>query len=270
MITDSHCHLASARFSVEERGELIGRAVRSGVHRMVTLSTCLDDVEANLGLADHPSVMAAVGIHPCDVHNAPDDAVEQLAAHAADTRVCAIGETGLDYFHPAPDGWEEDAYRARQRDFLERHFRLAASAGLNVVIHTRDKEGRGSFEDALGIYKRHSGKVRAVFHCFISEWELAEKVIAEGGLVSFGGVATFRNASLVKEAVKSAPAGSFMLETDSPYLAPEPMRGKRNEPAYAMHVAEAIAAMRGETLAELARHTEAAADGFFSRRKRSA
>lgn len=230
---------------------------------MVTLSTCLEDVGKNLELASDPRVLATVGIHPCDVHNAPDDAVERLAAHADDPRVCAIGETGLDYFHPAPEGWKEEAYHERQRDFLQRHFELAASAGLNVVIHTRDKEGRASFEDSFAIYNRYSDRVRAVFHCFISEWELAERVIAEGGLVSFGGVSTFKNAALVKDAVKRCPAGSFMLETDSPYLAPEPMRGKRNEPAFAMHVAKAVAGLRGETLAGLAAHTEEAARKFF-------
>ena len=263
MITDSHCHLASSRFSDEERGEIISRAVEAGVHRMVTLSTCLEDVVKNLELANDPRILATVGIHPCDVHNAPDDAVEQLAAYVDDPRVCAIGETGLDYFHPAPDGWEEEAYRERQRDFLRRHFELAASAGLNVVIHTRDKEGRGSFEDAFAIYNWYSDRVRAVFHCFISEWELAERVIAAGGLVSFGGVATFKNAALVKEVVKRCPASSFMLETDSPYLAPEPMRGKRNEPAYTMHIAEAVAELRGETLEELSAHTETAVGKFF-------
>lgn len=270
MITDSHCHLASARFSDEERGDIILRAVDAGVHRMVTLSTCLEDVGKNLALANDPRVMATVGIHPCDVHNAPDDAVEQLAAYASDPRVCAIGETGLDYFHPAPDGWDEEKYRERQRDFLRMHFELAATAGLNVVIHTRDKEGRGSFEDAFAIYKSYSDRVRAVFHCFISEWELAEKVIAEGGLVSFGGVATFKNAALVQEAVKRAPVGSFMLETDSPYLAPEPLRGKRNEPAFVMHVAEIVAGLRGETLEDLAAHTGGAAQKFFRWRNETA
>lgn len=270
MITDSHCHLASTRFSDQERAEIIQRAVDARVHRMVTLSTCLEDIEKNLELANDARVMATVGIHPCDVHNAPDDAVEQIASYVDDPRVCAIGETGLDYFHPAPDGWEEEMYRERQRDFLQRHFALAASAGLNVVIHTRDKEGRASFEDSFAIYNRYSDRVRAVFHCFISEWELAERVIAVGGLVSFGGVATFRNADLVKEVVKLVPKGSFMLETDSPYLAPEPMRGKRNEPAFVMHVAEALAALRGETVAELAAHTEAAAEKFFRRLNDSA
>lgn len=270
MITDSHCHLASARYSDSERTDIINRAAEAGVHRMVTLATCLDDVPLNLMLADDPLIMAAIGIHPCDVHHAPDDAVDRLTAFARDPRVCAIGETGLDFFHPAPDGWEETDFRERQRVFLIRHFELAAASGLNIVIHTRDREGRGSFEEALRIYSDFSDRVRAVFHCFVSEWELAEQVIAMGGLVSFGGVATFRNAELIKQAVKRCPPGSFMIETDSPYLAPEPMRGKRNEPAFAMRVAEALAELRGETLEELAAHTEATAGMFFRRRDDSA
>ncbi len=267
MITDSHCHLASQRFSDEERGELIARAVEAGVHRMVTLSTCLEDVEKNLELANNEHVRAAIGIHPCDVHNAPDNAVDLLSKYVDDGRVCAIGETGLDYFHPAPEGWDEADFRKRQQDFLRQHFELAARAGLNVVVHTRDREGNASFEDALAIYGNFSERVRAVFHCFISEWELGERVIAKGGLVSFGGVATFKKADVVKDAVKRCPEGSFMLETDSPYLAPEPMRGKRNEPAFTVHTAKAIAELRGETREELAAHTESAAAGFFSRKK---
>lgn len=263
MITDSHCHLASGRFSDEERAGIIRDAIDAGVHRMVSLATCLEDVPKNLELANDPSVRAAIGVHPCDVHNAPDDAVEILSQYVIDPRVCAIGETGLDYFHPAPEGWEEAAFRNRQKDFLRQHFELAAKAGLNIVIHTRDREGSASFEDALAIYREFSEKVRAVFHCFISEWDLAERVIAKGGLVSFGGVTTFKKADLVKEAVRRCPAGSFMLETDSPYLAPEPMRGKRNEPAYTMHIARGIAELRGETMEALAAHTEAAVTDFF-------
>ena len=263
MITDSHCHLASGRFTDEERAGIIQNAVDAGVHRMVTLATCLEDVPKNLELANDARVRAAIGIHPCDVHSATDDAVDILSQYVADPRVCAIGETGLDYFHPAPDGWEEDAFRKRQQDFLRQHFELAAKSGLNVVIHTRDKEGSASFEDALSIYSEFSEKVRAVFHCFISGWDLAERVIAMGGLVSFGGVATFKKAGLVKETVKRCPPGSFMLETDSPYLAPEPMRGKRNEPAFTMHTARVIADLRGESLEELAAHTEDAVAEFF-------
>ncbi|MCW1915958.1 TatD family hydrolase [Luteolibacter sp. GHJ8] len=264
MITDSHCHLASHKFSTAEVPELIARAQAAGVTKMVSLVTGLDDLDANLAIAAaHPEVSVCIGIHPCEVHEAPDDAVEQLRPHAADPRVCGIGETGLDYYHPAPEGWETEAYRQRQRDFLEQHFQLAAECGLNVVIHTRDSSGDASFQDALAIYKRHAGQVRAVFHCFIGPEANAREVIALGGLVSFGGVATFKNAADVLATALALPAESFMLETDSPYLAPMPHRGKRNEPAYVRHVAEHLASHRGVDLEQLAVETSATARKFF-------
>jgi len=263
MLTDSHCHLASHRYADDERNAIIQHAIERGVSRMVSLSTCLGDIATNLELADSPAVHATIGIHPCDVHQAPDDAVEQLAVHADDPRVCAIGETGLDYFHPAPEGWSEEDFRSRQRKFLDEHFELAARSGLPVVIHTRDREGDASLRDALEIYRRHHQQSRAVFHCFIGPWENARQILELGGLVSFGGVATFRNAREVLDCACQCPAGSFMLETDSPYLAPVPHRGQRNQPAWVREVAECIAAARGETLAELAMHTGATADGFF-------
>jgi TatD DNase family protein len=220
-------------------------------------------VQANLRLAEHPAVRACIGIHPCDVHHAPDDAVDQLAAFTGDPRVCAIGETGLDYYHPAPHGWDEETYRARQLDFLRRHFELAAACGLNVVIHTRDRAGHASFEDALAIYRQFHKRARAVFHCFIGPWENAKRVLDLGGLVSFGGVVTFKSAGEVRETALQCPAGSFMVETDSPYLAPEPHRGQRNEPAYVRDTASFMAALRGETIGELCSHTGACAAAFF-------
>lgn len=263
MLTDSHCHLASHRFQTEEVSELLERARAAGVSRLVTLATSLGDLLANLTLAENPIVHACIGIHPCDVHHAPDDAVFQLAAFAIDPRVCAIGETGLDYYHPAPAQWNEDAFRTRQRDLLRQHFELAAKSGLNVVIHTRDQAGHASFEDALEIYRDYHHTVRAVFHCFIGPWENAQRVLALGGLVSFGGVATFKSAVQVRETAVKCPAGSFMVETDAPYLAPEPHRGKRNEPAFVLHTAEFLAALRNESLAQLASHTTETASAFF-------
>lgn len=264
MFTDSHCHLASHRFDAEEVPALVERAAQSGVTRMVSLATGLDDLHANLGIAAaHPEVSICIGIHPCNVHEAPDDVIEQLRPHLCDPRVCGIGETGLDYYHPAPDGWTEEAFRQRQRDFLDAHFRLAADAGLNVVIHTRDNSGDASFQDAIAIYRKHADRVRAVFHCFIGPEHNAREVIDLGGLVSFGGVATFKNAADVLATAIALPAGSFMLETDSPYLAPVPFRGKRNEPSYVRHVAEHLAIARGESLEALAGSTCHAASRFF-------
>lgn len=263
MLIDSHCHLASHKFSPEEIPALLERARDAGVTRMVSLVTSLDDLHANLAIAEDPAVHACIGIHPCDVHHAPDDAVDRLAAFTGDPRVCGIGETGLDYFHPAPDGWNEEDFRERQRVFLRQHFELAAAAGLNVVIHTRDREGSGSFEDALAIYDGYHTSVRAVFHCFIGPWENAKRVLDLGGLVSFGGVATFKTAHEVRETARQCPAGSFMVETDAPYLAPEPFRGKRNEPAYAAKTAERLAELRGESPEALALHTGQTATAFF-------
>ena len=264
MLTDSHCHLASHRFDPAEVPALIERAREAGVTRMVSLVTDLDDLHPNLAIAAaHPEVSVCIGIHPCHVHEAPDDAVKQLRPFAADTRVCGIGETGLDYYHPAPDGWEESAFRQRQRDFLDAHFELAAAAGLPVVIHTRDASGDASFRDALDIYRRHADSTRAVFHCFIGSNAGAEEVRQLGGLVSFGGVATFKNAAEVLATAVDRPAGTFMLETDAPYLAPMPHRGKRNEPAFVRHVAEHLALARGESIEQLAAHSSATAASFF-------
>lgn len=263
MLTDSHCHLASHRFPADEAPLLIQRAHDAGVGRLVTLATCLEDVELNLSIATDPSVHACIGIHPCDVHNAPDDAVAQLSTHTADPRVCAIGETGLDYYHPAPEGWDEETFRTRQRTFLHQHFRLAAQAGLNIVIHTRDQQGQASLDDALAIYSEYHREVRAVFHCFISTADNAQRVFDLGGIVSFGGVATFKSAREVRETILACPAGTFMLETDAPYLAPEPHRGKRNEPSFVSHTAAFIAALRGEEIDTLVAHTNVTATSFF-------
>ena len=268
MLTDSHCHLASHRFEKSEVASLIENARAAGVGRMVTLATSLDDVPINLEIASHPDVHACIGIHPCDVHHAPDDAVERLTAFAGDPRVCAIGETGLDYYHSAPQGWDEQTFRDRQKDFLQRHFVLAAACGLNVVIHTRDTTNYESFEDALAIYQDFKESVRAVFHCFIGPWENARRVLDCGGLISIGGVATFKNAVTVLDTAVRCPAGSFMVETDSPYLAPAPHRGKRNEPAYTAITAEYLARHRNESLEDFSRHTEITADRFFRFRPR--
>ncbi len=263
MLTDSHCHLASHRFQPPELPDLIERAVSAGVTRLVSLATRLDDIPANLSIADHPHVHAGIGIHPCDAHHAPDNTVSQLASFTGDPRVCVIGETGLDYYHPAPDGWNENDFRNRQRELLRQHFELAANANLNIVIHTRDASGHQSFDDAFEMYRDFHASVRAVFHCFIGPWSHAKRVLDLGGLVSFGGVATFKSARDVRDTVCHCPAGSFMVETDAPYLAPEPHRGSRNEPAFVRNTAEFLATLREESLDDFSHHTEAAATAFF-------
>lgn len=263
MLTDSHCHLASHRFPPSELPTIIENARARGVTRLVTLATNLSDLPTNLTIADHPDIHACIGIHPCDVHNAPDNATHQLATHTADPRVCAIGETGLDYYHPAPDGWNTHDFHKRQRLFLYQHFELAAAANLNLVIHTRDQSGHASLDDALEIYSHFHSSVRAVFHCFIGSPQNAKRVLALGGLLSFGGVSTFKNARDARESAIQCPAGSFLVETDSPYLAPEPHRGKRNEPAFTRDTAEFLASHRNESLESFAHHTTHTANAFF-------
>ena len=263
-MTDSHCHLASHRFPAQELPELVSRARDAGVRRLVTLSTTEEDIPQNVAIAEQFSeVYACVGIHPCDVHEANDDLESALRPHLSNPRVVAIGETGLDYYHPAPEGWTEEDYHGRQRDFLRRHFELAQESGLNVVIHTRDKAGTASLDDALAIYEEYRSDVLAVFHCFPGPFELAEKVLASGALVSFTGVATFKNAEACLDTARRVPTGSFMVETDSPYLAPVPHRGQRCEPAFTADTARRIAEARAMTLPELVRETEEVCERFF-------
>lgn len=263
-LTDSHCHLASHQFSPGELKDIIARARQHDITRVVTLGTSLEDCPSNLAIAGQfDEVYACVGIHPCDVHETGDDFMEQLEAHAIHPRCVAIGETGLDYYHPAPDGWSDTDYRSRQKNFLRQHFKLAVKLGKNIVIHTRDRSGQDSLDDAISIYREFAGQTRAVFHCFPFGIEAARPIFELNGLVSFTGIVTFKNASTVLATAAQCPAGSFMIETDSPYLAPTPHRGQRNEPAFTRFTAEAIAAARGESLAELSEHTEATVNAFF-------
>ncbi|MFM2169919.1 MAG: hypothetical protein RI957_148 [Verrucomicrobiota bacterium] len=264
MLIDSHCHLASHKFDPTELEALILRAAEAGVGGMVSLATCLEDVETNLTIADtYENVGVCLGIHPCDVHHAPDDAIDAISGLMSDPRVVGIGETGLDYYHPSPDGWDECAFRRRQLSFLEQHFALAQACGHGVVIHTRDRQGCASFEDALAVYQHFASEVRALFHCYIGNESNALRVIELGGLVSFGGVTTFKSASDVSEVASRMPAGTFLVETDSPYLAPVPHRGQRNEPAFVRHTAEHIATSRGESLGEFSAHIKDATLRFF-------
>ncbi len=264
MIIDSHCHLGSYKFQTEDIPHVVAHAKEHNVDRMITLATSLDDCPTNLEIASlHPEIFACIGIHPCDVTDTPDDFIDALESFATHPRCVAIGETGLDYFHPAPKGWTEDAYHARQQHFLEQHFELAAKLNKNIVIHTRDKSGDASLQDAIAIYRKYADRVRAVFHCFPFPYESAEPILELGGLISFTGIATFKNAGSVLDTATRCPSGSFMLETDSPYLAPIPHRGKRNEPAFTLFTAEAIAAARGESLESLAKHTTKTAESFY-------
>lgn len=264
-LTDSHCHLASHKFSHSELEQIILNAKASGIHRMVTLATSLEDSPSNIAICEtFPEVFCAIGIHPCDVHETPDNYLDRLREFALHPKCVAIGETGLDYFHPAPDGLTDESYHQRQRDFLRQHFQLAKELGKNIVIHTRDKSGYQSLHDSLDIYQEFSSDVIAVFHCFLGPWENAQRIIELGGYVSFTGIATFKSAKDCIAAAVQAPAGRMMVETDAPYLAPTPHRGKRNEPAFTQLVAQTIADARSESIQAFSKHTEMSVNTFFN------
>lgn len=263
MLTDSHCHLVSRQFA-NDADAVIARALEAGVQRMVAIGCDLEDSPKCVELAArHDAVHATVGIHPCYVTEIQsDDWIDQLRSLAKQPKVAAIGEIGLDYFHAAPEGWTEEDYHTRQAEVFVTQLDLAVELGLNVVVHQRDK-GERCWPDILELMEPYHGKLRAVFHCFAHRWEDAAPLVEQGHLISFTGITTFKSAKEMQQCATEAPAGSFMVETDAPYLAPTPHRGKRCEPAHTADTARFIAELRGESLDDLAKHTEATAESFF-------
>jgi TatD DNase family protein len=262
MLIDTHAHLDFTDYD-DDRAEVIGRATDAGVTEIVSIGTRIDSSTRAVELAENfPNIWATVGLHPCDADNAPADAIEQLRALAQSRRVVAIGEIGLDYHH-LPEG--EDAIavnKKRQAELFRAQLELTAELDLNAVIHQRD-----SWDDTLAILREFTGRVRGVFHCFGGTLAQAQEVIALGHLVSFTGIVTFKNARQVQATAQDVPWEKFMVETDCPYLAPTPDRGKRCEPTHTRRVAEYIAQLRGVPLEELAARTTGTAQEFFRFRR---
>jgi len=258
MLIDTHAHLDYKDYD-PDRAEVIARAVEAGVTEIISIGTRLDSSARAVELAENfPNIWATVGIHPCDVDEAPDDAVDRLRQLAESSRVVAVGEIGLDYHYLPENPDAVEANKKRQAHFFRQHLELAVSLGLNAVIHQRD-----SWDDTLAILKEYTGKVRGVYHCFGGTLEQAREVIALGHLVSFTGIVTFKNARQVQATAQDIAADQFMVETDCPYLAPVPDRGKRCEPAHTRRVADHIAKLRGVTVEEIGAHTTATAREFF-------
>ncbi|MGK0184711.1 MAG: TatD DNase family protein [Verrucomicrobiales bacterium] len=260
MLIDTHCHLASSKFAAAEVGEIVKRATEAGVTRIIAIGTTLEDSHANVALAErYEQVYAAVGIHPTDVLELPpgEDWLRELRELTLHPKVVAIGEIGLDYFHPPAEGTVDD-YHRRQAEVFRQQLELAAELGYNVVVHQRE-----SYAATVAAVQPFNGKLRAVFHCFTGSAEQAAVLQANDHLVSFTGIVTFKNAADVQECAKSVAVGSFMVETDAPYLAPMPYRGKRCEPAFARNTADHIAALRGIDSETLAAETTATAEAFF-------
>lgn len=265
MLIDTHCHLVSHRYAEVSPEELAARAASRGVGHCVSLGTERADWEAQLELARRLPrfVTPCLAVHPTEAHLSADDDMTLLRQLASDNPVGAIGEAGLDYYWPAPEGWTEEAYRRRQGELLEMHFEIARDLGLNISLHTRDRKGDASFEDAVAIARRYP-TVRPVFHCFIGGREQAARVFDElDGFISLTGIVTFKNAPGVHDVAAWCPLDRLMLETDAPYLAPEPVRGTLNEPSCVRFIAERVAALRGAPVEAVEEATTKTARRFF-------
>jgi len=282
MLIDTHAHLDYPEFQ-PDFDAMLERAEAAGVTRLVTIGTSVESSRRAVALAEkYPQIYAVIGVHPTSVIEAGSDIVENLRELAKSPRVVAIGETGLDYHRLPGEKLKKDdaselagvlrneapaeieyaiqdgAYKSAQADLFQAQLDLACELGLNVVIHQRD-----AWEDTVEILGGYTGKLRGVFHCFGSPFEQARQVIALGHMISFTGIVTFKNAPLVHEDAALVPTESYMVETDCPYLAPAPHRGKRCEPAYTRIVAETVARLRDQTLEEVASQTTRNAKGFF-------
>ncbi len=247
MLIDSHCHLDY--FRAEEIEGILGRAAAAGVGEMVTIGTRLSEFPKLLALAEaHANIWCTIGVHP---HNAGEGVVptpETLAAETAHQRVIGIGESGLDYFY-------DKAPRDRQATSFRAHIRAARLASLPLVIHARDADA-----DIAAILRDEwdsGGSFSLVLHCFSSTRALAEAGVALGGYVSFSGILTFPKSNELRDIARDLPADRLLVETDAPYLAPVPNRGKRNEPAFVAHTAAVLAQVRGLEPAALADLTTA-------------
>ncbi len=265
MLIDTHCHLVHPRY--DDIPGLLSEFADDGVGHCICQGTCPADWEPQLELtARYPQyISGCLAIHPSECTEATEEDFARMRELCLAHPQAAIGETGLDYYWDAPEGWTEEAYRARQRRFLELHYALADELGLNICLHTRDKVGAGSacFDDAVAI-ARNFPRVRPVFHCFIGSREQAELIFNElDGLISFTGLITFKKTEAVQDVAAWCPAERFMLETDAPYLSPEPHRGQLNTPVYTRFVAEKVASLRGISAAEVAAITTANARRFF-------
>jgi len=258
MLTETHAHLDYPDFQ-PDFADVLRRAEEAGVTRILSIGTSLASSRRAIAMAESDArIFAVAGVHPTTVEEAGDDVRAELRELAGHRRVVAIGEAGLDYHHLPGEPSAVAEYKVAQARLFHQQLEVAADLGLNVVIHQRD-----AWDDTLEILRDYTGRVRGVYHCFGNSFEQASEVISLGHMVSFTGIVTFKNAPLVHDCAARIGAADFMVETDCPYLAPMPYRGKRCEPAYTRLVAERIASLRGTTLGEVAARTTENADHFF-------
>ena len=245
MFVDSHCHLNLPELAADLPA-VLGAMAANRVTHALCISVTLPELPAVLQLAaDHPNLYATVGVHP-DTEDGAEPSVAELVALAARPKVVAIGETGLDYYRLTGDlTWQRERFR--------NHIHAARETGKPLVIHTRS-----AADDTLAIMREErAGDAGGVMHCFTETWEVAAAAIELGFHISFSGIVTFKNAAALKEVARRVPLERMLIETDSPYLAPVPFRGKTNQPAYVRYVAEEIARLRDVAVDEIAAATSA-------------
>lgn len=247
MLVDSHCHLDY--FSDGEIAAVVARAREAGVGRLVTIGVRVGQAAAVKAISERfPEVWGTVGVHPHNAGEGPLPSVDELVALADHPRIIGIGESGLDYFY-------DKTPRDEQRENFRRHIRAARAAALPLAIHARDAD-----DDILAILREETasdGPFDFLLHCFSSGRALAEAAVGLGGYVSFSGILTFPKSGALRDIARDLPADRLLLETDSPYLAPVPVRGKRCEPAYVAHTSKVLATARGVSLAAIEATTTA-------------
>jgi TatD DNase family protein len=263
---DTHAHLDYPEFTADFP-QLLERAQAAGITRIISIGTDLDSSRRAIQLAEqHECIYAVAGWHPSNATDAPADirpALRELAKHP---KVVALGETGLDYYRlPSSQGLgtlaDDELYKQKQAAIFQQQLEVAAEAGLNCVIHQRGD----CFEDTLAMMKPFADRVCGVFHCFAGDAAAMQRVLAMNSIVSFTGIVTFKNGQNIRDTVAATPLGKFMLETDCPYLAPVPYRGKRCEPAYVKEIAQTVADTKGCSLEQLGVETCKTAKDFFRR-----
>jgi TatD DNase family protein len=255
MLIDSHCHLDFPDFA-DDREAVIARAKARGIGRLITISTRVERFAEISAIAERdPDIFCTIGTHPHQAHEEPEASVAQLVSLARHRKCVGIGEAGLDYH-----------YDRAPRDVAARVFRThiaaARQSGLPLVIHARDAD-----EDIAAILKDEMGKgaFTAVLHCFTAGRALAETGLALGLYVSFSGVVTFKNSQELREIARDVPLGRMLVETDAPFLAPVPNRGKRNEPAFVADTARVLAEIKGLSEGDVARFTTENVQRLFSK-----
>lgn len=255
MLVDSHCHLDYPDFAADLDGT-VARAAEAGVGIMVTIGTRLSQVDQVLAVAERfPNVYCTVGVHPHEAGSEPEVAAARLVGLADHPKVIGFGETGLDYFY-------DHSPRDRQRANFRTHIQAARLAGLPVVIHTRDADDETA---AILVEEHAAGPFRGLIHCFSSGTQLAAKAMELGLYISLSGIITFNKADALRATIRDLPLDRLLVETDAPYLAPVPKRGKTNEPAFVAYTAAKLAALKGISSAEVATATTANFFRLFSK-----